>query len=378
MNKFLGVLDLDKIIHNGFNILILLSSVNTISRYFLFSSALALIFMGGFSVFPSAEAGPMGNQVTLEELGILQLAAHDLFNVNRVTSTDFENGKLDLSTLFTDMTSGNPFSLADIVKGGEPRNRENILLFSVASVIGQNYVDDVNGGATPAEARQTALNDYHTQFNAAYLSAFGESVPNSAYGCVTMTENLAFRTVHDFLPGMIRMDTALPNDVIDVSDDLFPLLDFTPPFDNPLQNANGHTGPLTFELDQLSSDLNGDFDPEFNAINIFIPPSTFIIVDLEAADQSFGVQFGTDFSFEYFMNEIASTGSYEPNYEVMNQIRSLIAKGYGQGCYVGGEMLPIEASSLILAGVQSITWLIPVLVSAVGIALVFGTRKSNI
>ncbi len=371
--------------------------MSTISRYFLFSSALALISIGGFSVFPSAEAGPMGNQVTLEELGFLQLAAHDLFNVDRGdginanTATDFENGKLDLSTLFIDMTSPgmDPFSDADIAKGGEPRNRENILLFSVASKIGQQYVDDVNGGATPEVARQTALDTYHTGFNLAYFSAFGESVPNSVFGCVTMTENLAFRTVHDFLPGMIRMDTAVPNDVIDGSDDLFLTifdptlppptgLGFTPPFDNAAQNANGHTGPLTFELDQLSSDLNGDFDSEFNEINIFIPPSTNIIVDLEAADQSFGVQFGTDFSFDFFMNEIAFSGSYEPGYEVMNQIRNLIAKGYGQGCYVGGEILPIEASSLILAGAQSTTWIIPVIVSAVGIALVFGTRKSNI
>ena len=72
------------------------------------------------------------------------------------------------------------------------------------------------------------------------------------------------------------------------------------------------------------------------------------------------------------------TGSYQPEYEVMNHIRNLIAKGYGEGCYVGGEVIPIEASSLILAGAQSTTWLIPVIVSAVGISLFFGTRKSNI
>jgi len=126
------------------------------------------------------------------------------------------------------MTSGIPFSLSDIAKGGEPRNRENILLFSVASVIGQNYVDDINGGATPLEARQTALNDYHTQFNAAYLSAFGESIPNSQYGCVTMTENLAFRTVHDFLPGKIRMDTVFKAIPADNSNPLLNLSSKTP------------------------------------------------------------------------------------------------------------------------------------------------------
>lgn len=369
-----------------------------ISRCFLLSSALILISIGVFSAFPSVEAGPpMGNQITLEELGVLQLAAHDLFNVDRgdgssaAVATDFENGKLDLSTLFLDMTSPtkDPFSAADIAQGGEPRNRENIILFSVAAKIGQQYVDDVNGGVTPDVARQTALNTYHTLFNIAYHSAFGEFVPNPQYGCVTMTENLAFRTVHDFLPGKIRMDTSIPNGVIDANDDEFLTifdptlapptgLGFTPPFDDPTENANGHTGPLTFELNQLSSDLNGDFDTQFNNINIFIPPSTFIIVDLEAADQSFGVQFDTDRSFDFFMNEIALTGSYQPEYEVMNHIRNLIAKGYGGGCYVGGEVIPIEASSLILAGAQSTTWVIPVIVTTVGISMFFGTRKSNI
>jgi len=356
-----------------------------ITKYFLLFSVAAIMFSGSFSSIPAAHA--LGNQITLEETGVLQLGAHDLFNVNRVTEIDIENGKLDLSTLFTDMNTGLPFSLSDVALGGEPRNRENILLFSVAADIGQNYVDDINNLVPENIARQNALNDYHTRFNSAYLSAFGESVPSPIFGCVTMTENLAFRTVHDFLPGKIRLDTALPNGVIDANDALFltifdptlvpPLgLGFTPPFDNPTQNANGHTGPLTFELDQLGSDLNGMFDSQFLNINIFIPPSTTIVVNLLDADKSFGVQFNTDFSFQHFLDELVD-GSYDPNEDVMNEIRNLIAKGYG-GCYIGGEIIPIETTSLILAGAQSFSWMIPVVLSVLGIGLFVVSRKSEI
>jgi len=339
------------------------------TKYFLFFSVASIMFSGSFSSLPVAHA--LGNQITLEELGVLQLAAHDLFNVNRVTEIDIENGKLDLSTLFTDMTNGMPFSLTDVAVGGEPRNRENILLFSIASDIGQNYVDDIMiNGLTEQVARQNALNDYHARFNSAYLSAFGESVPNPINGCVTMTENLAFRTVHDFLPGEIFIDSN--NDMS--LDTLVLTLDFTPPFDDPGDNPFGHTGPLTpVELLQLGSDLNGDFDTQFNNIVIFIPPSTTIIVDLEAADHSFGVQFLTDFSFQHFLDELVD-GSYDPNEDVMNEIRHLIAKGYG-GCIVGGEIIPIETTALLLAGAQTFSWIIPVALSVLGIGLFVVSRK---
>ena len=358
------------------------------TKYFLFLSVAAVMLSGSLSGLPAAYAG---DTVNLEEIGVLQLAAHDLFNVNRVTEIDIENGKLDLSTLFTDMNTGLPFSLSDVAKGGEPRNRENILLFSVASVIGQNYVDDILiNGLSEQVARQNALNAYHAKFNDAYMSAFGESVPNPINGCVTMTENLAFRTLHDFLPGKIRLDTnpvpVNPLDtppVIDTNDDLFLTIfdppagfGFTPPFDDPGMNANGHTGPLlAFEQKQPTSELDGIFDTEFLNIDIFIPPSTMILVNLLEADKSFGVQFNIDKyslpseSFQHFLDELKD-GSYDPNEDVMNEIRNLIAKGYG-GCYIGGEIIPIESTSLILAGAQTFSWMIPIVLSGIGIGLVF-------
>jgi len=44
---------------------------------------------------------------------------------------------------------------------------------------------------------------------------------------------------------------------------------------------------------------------------------------------------------------------------------------------VGGELLPIETTSLLLAGAQSFSWMIPVIVSVIGIGLFVVSRKSE-
>jgi len=51
----------------------------------------------------------------------------------------------------------------------------------------------------------------------------------------------------------------------------------------------------------------------------------------------------------------------------------------GKGCeiVVGGEFLPIETTSLILAGAQTFSWMIPVVLSVLGIGLFVVSRKSE-
>jgi len=44
---------------------------------------------------------------------------------------------------------------------------------------------------------------------------------------------------------------------------------------------------------------------------------------------------------------------------------------------VGGELIPIETTSLILAGAQSFSWMIPVVLSGIGIVLFVVSRKSE-
>jgi len=41
---------------------------------------------------------------------------------------------------------------------------------------------------------------------------------------------------------------------------------------------------------------------------------------------------------------------------------------------VGGELIPIETTSLILAGAQSFSWMIPVIVSGIGIGIVIARK----
>ncbi len=43
---------------------------------------------------------------------------------------------------------------------------------------------------------------------------------------------------------------------------------------------------------------------------------------------------------------------------------------------MGGELIPIETTSLILAGAQSFSWMIPLVLSGIGIGL-FVIRKSE-
>ena len=44
---------------------------------------------------------------------------------------------------------------------------------------------------------------------------------------------------------------------------------------------------------------------------------------------------------------------------------------------VGGELLPIESTSLLLAGAQTFSWMIPVILSGIGIGLFVVSRKSE-
>ncbi|MGD2106948.1 MAG: hypothetical protein PVH93_05005 [Nitrosopumilaceae archaeon] len=248
------------------------------------------------------------NYITAEDLGILQLAAHDLFNVDRIKEKDFENGKLDLSTLFIDTANNNKkFDLDTIAIGGEPRNRENIMLRTVASQIGAEYVDLINDGIKKQDAKRMIIEEYHKKLATSYYNAFGEPFPDPISGKATMQENLALRTVHDFLPGTLYVDG-----------------EYVSTLDESLNNKTLDA----IELQQPSSPLDGQFDEEFLDIQICFPPDfqVCITVNLLEADQSLGEQFGTDESFDEFLGQLED-GSYDENDSVMSHIRNLMAKG---------------------------------------------------
>ncbi len=269
-----------------------------------------LLSSGVVALTPSfAEADHKKLRVTLEDLGVLQLVAHDLFNVNRCKDLmgntipgciiqDFENGKLDLSTLFDHGDE-------NIAIGGEFRNRENIMLFTVASEFGEIYLDFLDQkGINEKKARKMTVELYHQKVQQVYERTFGEPFPSPQEGVATMTENLALRTVHDLIPGKIKKDGKM-----------------TPILDSSLIGKKLSDS----ELMQLSSQLNGKLDRELRHIDIIIDGVVVLVVDLLEADISFGDQFSTDFSFEFFLDELKD-GHYDSDEEVMDQIRNLIAK----------------------------------------------------
>ncbi len=81
-------------------------------------------------------------------------------------------------------------------------------------------------------------------------------------------------------------------------------------------------------------------------------------------------------------NMIFNRGIFQ-NSGTINPFEKLITQQQGvfetipSKCTVGGESIPIDTTSLILAGAQSFSWMIPVVLSGIGIGLFVVTRKSE-
>lgn len=247
--------------------------------------------------FFSARAERPAKQVTLYDLGVLQLVAHDLFNVDRRVEVDSENGLLDLSTI---LDHGDE----NIVLGGEIRNQENIIVATVAQNYASRYERLISFGWPKERARHFLIRQYHNEVRRAYSHAFGESAPRPKAGEVTLTENVALRTIHDYLPGTILYQ-GQETPIIDLS--------FTG-----LTLSNS-------ELYQMSSELDGEYDAEFRNMVLHFPGFT-LEMDLLERDSSFAEQFATEHTFEYFL-EFLQDGQYNQDEAVLQNIRSVIAKG---------------------------------------------------
>lgn len=243
----------------------------------------------------SAFAAP--TRLSYEDLGLLQLMVHDTFRVSRTLGVNQENGKMDLSTVLD-------FGTDRISLGGEIRNSENIMVFSVAKRFGDEYLTLVRKGFTPTTARKVVVSKYKTLVKGAYVRLMQDVIPTPVAGTVTMTEDLALRVIHDLIPGTVLVN-GTPTPI------------FSP-------TLVGRTLSST-DLKNPGAIMDGQFDPAFRAITIFIPPSTTFVIDLLERDQSFGVQFNTDFSFDFFLAE-ASNGKLEKTDKVSGYIRSVFAK----------------------------------------------------
>ncbi len=280
----------------------------------------SLVVLGVFIAYTlEAEAEPPHKRVTLRDLGVAQLAAHDFFNVNRCLDlnrlpildcdvVDHETGKLELSTLFKDTITGKKFTDEEIAIGGETRNRENIMLFTVASEYGERYLD-LKEEMSAKKAQKQVINEFNEEIKEVYERMLDEPYPDKIKGKTeaTATENLALRILHVLLPGKIMVDGKMVSTL-----------------DPDLRGIK-----LTDEeLEQLSKKLDGKFDQAFLNIVIcfFNPPMCLDPISLLEADQSFGDQFDTEFTFDHFLEEVKD-GSFDSDEDVTEQIRNLFAKG---------------------------------------------------
>jgi len=275
----------------------------------------SLVVLGVLIAFTlEANAEPPHKRVTLRDLGVAQLAAHDFFNVdrgNRIdadTATEREDGKLNLTTLFMDTITGKKFTDAEIALGGELRNRENIMLFTVASEYGERYLD-LKEEMSAKKAQKQVIKEFNAEIKEVYERMLDEPYPDKIKGKTeaTTTENLALRILHVLLPGKIMVDGKMVSTL-----------------DPDLRGIK-----LTDEeLEQLSKKLDGKFDQAFLNIVIcfFNPPFCLEPFSLLVADQSFGDQFDTEFTFDHFLDEVKD-GSFDSDEDVTEQIGNLFAKG---------------------------------------------------
>jgi len=265
-------------------------------------------------------------------LGILQVAAHDFFNVSRCMDenrelieppecvvVDNENQKLDLSTVLVkqtsecDFTDCESFTNMQIANGGEFRNSENIMIFTAASALGERYLE-LKEKHSEEKAYNKILKIYHEQLKKAFEETFHQPWPQSQDGEIGPEHNLALRSVHDMLPGEIYIDGEKVS--------VFEFLKTNPP--EKLSKKDQR---------QQSAPMDGEFDDAFTPIDFCIvepedlPPNGICInVDLEVADIDFAEQFLIEPDFLNHMKE-TSDGSFDSDENVTELIIELFAIG---------------------------------------------------
>ena len=223
------------------------------------SSLVVLGVLIAFTVEANADPSEeKGRTTSLEALGILQIAAHDLYNFDRcfditACATENEDGKLNLSTLLEEKVAGctafenecDSFSEEEIRNGGEPRNSDSILIFTVASELGEKYLD-LKEEYGEEEAYDKILDIYHKKVKIAFQQTFNQPFPDPLGGSLDNRHNLALRSGHDFLPGIVKYNG-----------EQVPII-FIPPGEKFSKS----------ELKQRSSPLDGQFDDLWNGFPI--------------------------------------------------------------------------------------------------------------
>jgi hypothetical protein len=256
------------------------------------------------------------NTTKIIHLGTLQIAAHDFYNFNRGSEIENEDHLLNLSTILFDPKSGDCdfqsslegepgcslYSDGDIAKGGEIRNRENILIFTAASELGEKYLE-LKAKHDEEKAYDKILKIYHGELKKAFKETFHLKWPKPQEGEITNDHNSALRSLHDMLPGKIIIN----GEEVSVFQEPF----FSVPEKLSKKDRKQPSGPLDGELDIA-------FLP-------FCIIPAIVCIHLLEADISFAFLF-TDTDFVQFMIQ-TSDGKYDADEEVTHLIIEQFAIG---------------------------------------------------
>lgn len=128
--------------------------------------------------------------------------------------------------------------------------------------------------------------------------------------------------------------------------------------------------PSTVQIDMLVGTDNFLLDIVLNGASIGAPPGVSFVVPTPISINS-GFQSSIN-TLEFVVQDVGSISGFRVEIVTADadpeDPRELV---------VGGEIIPIESTSLILAGAQSFSWMIPVLVSGIGIGSFVISRKSE-
>jgi len=252
------------------------------------------------------------NTTKIIHLGTLQIAAHDFYNFDRCgddigCAIENEDGLLNLSTVLFDPKSGDCdfqssllvengcklYDAAVIAIGGEFRNRENIMIFTAASELGEKYLE-LKAKHGEEKAYDKILKIYHEELEEAFEETFHLEWPKPQEGEVTNDHNSALRSLHDMLPGEIIMN----GETVSVFQ--------VPFFSVPEEKLSEE------DRKQPSGPLDGELDTAFLP---FCLPG--FCINLLEADISFAFLF-TDTDFVQFMIQ-TSDGQYDAD-ELVTQL----------------------------------------------------------
>lgn len=240
--------------------------------------------------------------LTVRDVGVVGLMSHDLFTWDRVSETNLENGRLDLSTIF-DWEDGKR-----IDKGGNPKNGENAPVWSITKRLVEHYRKLCPKPQVCAEARRSTVIYFHSMVKDSYSRLMGEEMPESINAPVNNVEQAVLRSLHDVLPGKIQL-TRVGRQLTYV---------LTNPFTAKLYLND-------IELAQELRPFDGDYDFEYQNIKI---PFTRKVISLKKIDGEFIEKF-SPYNQADMLAELAMVGREEKRFTDVSysfHLREMLAK----------------------------------------------------